>query len=371
MATERSKIFIVDDNMTNLDMGRNMLKANYEVYPAISAAKLFELLENVMADLILLAVDMPDMNGYEAIKRLKNDGRYSDIPVIFLSAKNDPDSELAGFNLGAVDYVTKPFSGPLLLKRIQKELLIVQQTNELLNNKAYLEGYNDQLTVEVIKKTEEIVALQNAVLTTVADLVEFRDKHTGGHIERTSLYLKALFDELVREDIYWEHISGWDKNTFLSSAQLHDVGKIGIPDHILNKPEKLSPEEFDIIKTHVLVGVDAVEKIMGHIQGNNAFLNHARAIVGTHHEKWDGSGYPMGLKGSNIPLEGRLMAIADVYDALVTERPYRIQLTAEEASNIIKEGAGVHFDPVLVDVFSKVEGEFANIAATFGRAHDQ
>jgi putative two-component system response regulator len=365
MASDRSKIIIVDDNKTNLDMGRNMLKTFYEAYPAISAVKLFELLDNIMPDLILLDIDMPDMNGYEVIQKLKNDERFADIPVIFLSAKNDPESELEGFDLGAVDYVTKPFSGPLLLKRIQKELLIVRQKKELLLNKAYLEGYTDQLTTEVVKKTEEVIKLQNAVLTTVADLVEFRDKHTGGHIVRTNLYLKALFDEMVREDAYGESISGWDQSTFLASAQLHDVGKIGIPDHILNKPGKLTPDEFDVIKTHVNVGIDAIERIMGHIHGDNAFLTHALAIVGTHHEKWDGSGYPMGLKGKNIPLEGRLMAIADVYDALVTERPYKKAFSAEEACKIIEDGVGRHFDPVLVDIFIRVENEFANIAETF------
>ncbi|MCL1908348.1 MAG: response regulator [Holophagaceae bacterium] len=363
MDAERSKIILVDDIKSNLDQGRNMLKTFYEVYPAISAAKLFELLENFLPDLILLDIEMPEMNGYETIQKLKADDRYADIPVVFLTAKSDSDSELKGFDLGAMDYVSKPFSAPLLLKRIEKELLIVRQKKELMQAKRYLEGYTDILTAEVIEKTAEITNLQNAVLSTVADMVEFRDKLTGGHNLRTRNYLKALHEEMVREDIYTNEISDWDQATFLSSAQFHDVGKIAIPDHILNKPGKLDPDEFEIIKTHVTVGVDAIEKVMKSLNDNSKFLGHALAIVGTHHEKWDGTGYPVGLSGKNIPLEGRLMAIADVYDALVTFRPYKKAFTPEEANKIIEEGAGTHFDPALVSVFCNVEKIFARIAS--------
>jgi putative two-component system response regulator len=364
MEHTRSKIILVDDNMSNLTQGRNMLKTFYEVYPAPSAAKLFEILENVLPDLILLDIEMPEVNGYEAIKKLKADARFVDIPVIFLTSLDDDSSELEGLDLGATDYVSKPFAAPLLLKRIANQLLIVRQRNDLLASKAALQDYADNLEEKVREKTKEVFHLQNAVLATVADLVEFRDHLTGGHIERTSLYLKALTEELVRSGVYKEAMTDWDMDFFLPSAQLHDVGKIAISDLILNKPGKLTDEEFEIMKTHVTVGVDAVEKIISNAE-EHAFLRHALAITGAHHEKWDGSGYPMKLKGKMIPLEGRLMAIADVYDALISVRPYKKAFTHEEASKIIEDGAGTHFDPDLVEIFRRVKDKFAETAREY------
>ena len=354
MDATRNKIIFVDDNMTSLTMGRDMLKAFYEVYPAPSGAKLFEILENVVPDLILLDIEMPEMNGYEVIKKLKADPRFADIPVIFVTAKDDDSSELEGLDLGAVDYVSKPFSAPRLLKRISNHLLIVRQKNDL-------KDYADNLEKRVYEKTKEVVNLQSAVLATVADLVEFRDGLTGSHVNRTHCYLEALIREIISDGTYVEEIRKWDIEFFLLSSQLHDVGKIAIGDLILNKRGKLSEEEFEIMKTHVDIGVDAIQRIM-RVTEEHAFLNHALLIAGTHHEKWDGSGYPVGLKGTDIPLEGRLMAIADVYDALVTVRPYKAALSHEEACEIIEEGAGTHFDPALVEIFKKVKDEFKRIS---------
>ena len=361
MGNIRYKIVLVDDNMTTLTMGRNTLKTFYEVYPALSVAKLFEILDNVTVDLILMDVEMPEMNGYEAVKKLKADTRFADIPVIFLTSKNDESSELQGLDLGAADYVFKPFSAPLLLKRIANHILIAKQKEDLLASKAALTDYSQNLAQMVQEKTGEIVNLQNAMITTFAEMMEFRDKLTGGHVTRTQLYLKALTNELINGGTYADEISEWDMGLFLASSQLHDVGKISVTDLILNKPGPLTAEEFEIMKTHVAMGVDMVERIMRNTK-EHAFLSHALLIVGTHHEKWDGSGYPTGLKGKNIPLEGRLMAIADVYDALVTERSYKKALPHAEACAIIKNSAGKHFDPVLTDVFMKVEGEFKRIS---------
>ena len=365
MSTIRSRIIIVDDSIANLTMGRNMLKTFYEVFPAPSAAKLFEILENALADLILLDIEMPDMNGYEAIKKLKADKRFAEIPVIFLTAKTDESSELEGFDLGAVDYISKPFSGPLLLKRIENQLLIVKQKKDLLSAQAALMDHADNLENKVRDKTKEVFNLQNSVLATVSDLVEFRDKLTGGHIERTQLYFKALVEELTRNGVYKEEMSNWDMDFLLPSTQLHDVGKIAISDLILNKPGKLTPEEFEIMKTHVTVGVDAIENIM-RVTHEHAFLKHSMYIAGTHHEKWDGTGYPMKLKGKNIPLEGRLMAIADVYDALISERPYKKALSHEDASKIIIEGSGTHFDPTLVEIYKNISDQFEQIVRKTG-----
>ena len=364
MDDTRYKIILVDDNMANLTMGRNMLKTFYEVYPAPSASKLFEIIEKVLPDLVLLDIEMPEINGYEAIKKMKEDSRFTDVPVIFLTAKSDELSELEGLDLGAVDYISKPFSGPLLLKRIANHLLLEQQKRDLLISRAALQDYADNLEEKVREKTREVINLQNAVLTTVADLVEFRDKLTGGHVTRTQLYLKALIEDLIREGTYADDISTWDMDFFLPSAQLHDVGKIAISDLILNKPAKLTPEEFAIMKSHVTVGVQAIEKIMKNTD-EHAFLNHALLIAGNHHEKWDGSGYPYGLKGSDIPLEGRLMAIGDVYDALISVRPYKTAFSHEEACKIIIDSAGTHFDPVLIEVFKKIESEFKKTAQKY------
>jgi len=362
MSGDRNKIIIVDDVKANLTMGRDLLKDTFEVYPVPSAQRLFELLQNVSPELILLDIEMPEMNGYEAIKRLKADNRYEHIPVIFLTSKDDETSEIEGFDLGAADYVTKPFSGALLIKRINNQLLIVQQKKRLLENQAVLQDYADNLVIKVRDKTTEVVDLQNAVLSTVADLVESRDKVTGGHISRTQQYLGILLEEMLQEEIYFDEVNPWDKEFFLSSAQLHDVGKIAISDAILNKPGKLDAEEFETMKTHVKVGVGVIRHMMSKTK-EHAFLEHALLIAAAHHEKWDGTGYPEKLRGASIPLEGRLMAIVDVYDALVSERPYKKPFSHEEACGIIEQGAGSHFDPALVEVFKACECQFAQVAA--------
>jgi putative two-component system response regulator len=301
-----------------------------------------------------LDVEMPEMSGYDAIKRIKAKESTRDIPVIFLSAKNDSGSELEGLSLGAIDYIFKPFSPPLLLKRLENHLLIRSQQMALRN-------YNDNLQRIVRKRTSQVVELQNAILNTVAEMVEFRDDVTGGHIERTQNYLRLLVDKLLREKIYWEEVSSWDLEFLIPSAQLHDVGKIAISDAILNKPGKLTAEEFEIMKRHPAIGETAIENIMK-TTSENDFLHHARLFAGTHHEKWDGSGYPRGLKGRGIPLQGRLMAIVDVYDALIAARPYKQPMSTRDAGQIITEGSGKHFDPVLVDLVQDMAPQFALIA---------
>ncbi|MDR1608152.1 MAG: response regulator [Deltaproteobacteria bacterium] len=355
MDSRRQKIMLVDDNMANLAIGKNMLKEFYEVFPIPSGVKLFEVLEHVTPALILLDVMMPEMDGYEAIRRLKADPRWVDTPVIFLTSKNDERSELEGLSLGAIDYVAKPFSAPLLLKRIENQLLISSQKKELVN-------YNDNLQLMVEAKTHQVVELQNAVLSTVAEMVEFRDNMTGGHVFRTQKYLEVLLNKLLESGIYRDEVSQWNQLFLLPSAQLHDVGKIAISDTILNKPGKLTSEEFEIMKKHTVIGVQAIEKISSKT-AEHAFLKHAGIFAGTHHEKWDGTGYPYGLSGEGIPLEGRLMAVADVYDALISKRPYKPPLTTADAERIIIEGRGTHFDPALIDVFRQVANQFAEIAA--------
>jgi len=361
MESTRHKIILVDDNIVNLDTCRKMLRTFYEAFPAVSAAKLYEILESIMPDLILLDIDMPDVDGFEVIKRLKSDVRFSEIPVIFLTACNETSCELEGFDLGASDFISKPFSAPVLLKRIENQLLIVRHKRELLASQAIIKDYAENLEKMVQRKTQEVVNLQGTILATIANLVEFRDKATGCHITRTTKYLETLLNEMHNKNIYREEIDEWNVDYFLHSALLHDVGKIAITDLILNKPDKLSPNEFDIIKTHVCAGVEVIENILSNAE-ESGFLRHALLIAGTHHEKWDGTGYPLGLKGKNIPLEGRLMAVADVFDALVSERPYKKAFSPEEAIKIIRDGSGTHFDPEIVEVFISVTERLTQIA---------
>jgi HD-GYP domain-containing protein (c-di-GMP phosphodiesterase class II) len=225
---------------------------------------------------------------------------------------------------------------------------------------ATLKHYASNLERAVRESSTEVFQLKTAVLETVADLVEFRDQHTGGHNGRTQKYLHILIKELIRSGVYRDEVSKWNMDFILPSAQLHDVGKIAVPDGILNKPGKLSPEERAIMQEHAVVGIDAIKRIMANTK-EHAFLWHALAIVSSHHEKWDGTGYPLGLKGEVIPLEGRLMAIADVYDALVSKRPYKEAFSHEEACRIIENDSGTHFDPVLVDAFCRAQREFLRV----------
>jgi putative two-component system response regulator len=358
MESENKIIFLVDDNATNLMAGREMLKEQYNVYPIPSAKIMFDMLENVMPDMILLDIEMPEINGYEAIKRLKANAELRDIPVIFLTARADRDSELEGLSLGAIDYVFKPFSAQLLLKRIENHLLSESRKTEL-------KKINDNLEEIVEKRTAQVVKLQSSILNTVANLVEYRDDETGGHVARTQKYLQILVDKLIETGLYTEETSLWDMEYLILSAQLHDVGKIAISDMILKKPGKLTDEEFRIMKTHAEIGVGIIRQIESNADEHN-FTKHAALIAGGHHEKWDGSGYPAGLKGSEIPLEARLMAIADVYDALVSVRPYKKALSTEEAKQIIEDGKGTHFDPTLVDIFSGVAAQFAAAVKNHG-----
>ncbi|AEF81723.1 HD domain-containing phosphohydrolase [Leadbettera azotonutricia] len=342
MEKSRKTIMLVDDNPINLNAGKTMLKDKYDVYPLLSGEKLFAMLEKVTPDLILLDIEMPELSGYEVIKILKTNPKYEEIPVIFLTSWNDSGSELEGLSLGAIDYVAKPFSPPLLLKRIEIHLLMAAQKKEL-------KDYNDNLQKKVEDKTRQVVKLQNSILITMTELVEFRDETTGGHIERTQGYVEIMLKKIFSDRIYWEDVSLWNFEFLIASVPLHDVGKIRISDTILNKPGKLMPEEFEIMKKHAIYGEEAIEAIM-RTTSENDFLKHAKIFAGAHHEKWDGSGYPRGLKGLDIPLQGRLMAISDVYDALISERPYKKAMSHDEAIGIIREGKGQHFDPVLVDL---------------------
>jgi putative two-component system response regulator len=359
MANEKELIYLVDDNPANLRTGKNVLNEKYTVFTAPSAEKMFGFLEMEQnrPAMILLDIDMPEMSGYEAVKLLKSKPETRDIPVIFLTAKTGAGDELEGLSLGAIDYITKPFQPPLLLKRLEVHLLVEAQRKTLEAQQEELKNFNANLQKMVEVKTETVVELQNAILKTMAELVECRDDVTGGHIERTQQGVRILLNAVKEDSPYSGETADWDIPLLLQSSQLHDVGKIAISDVILNKPAKLSPEEFEEMKKHAVFGIQVIEKIEASTREND-FLKYAKFFAGTHHEKWDGSGYPRGLKGETIPLLGRIMAIADVYDALTSERPYKKAFPHEEAVRIITQGKGTQFDPVLVDIFVKVSDQF-------------
>jgi putative two-component system response regulator len=351
---------IVDDNITNLTACKVALSGEYAVLPAPSGEKMFKLLERVTPDLFLLDVEMPDMSGYEIIKIIKNNPALADIPVIFLTAMSDFGNELEGLSLGAVDYIAKPFSPPLLAKRIAVHLQIEAQKQVVKEQKKQLEFYVNNLERLVEDKTHTIMELQRAIFNLLAEVVEYRDYETGGHVARTSMYIELMIDELLKRDIYADEIKSWDRQFVVLSSQLHDIGKVAIRDSILLKPSKLTPEEFEEMKKHTTYGAKMIERIEDNT-AERKFIEHAKIMALCHHEWWNGKGYPQKLENTNIPLQGRIMAVADVYDALITARPYKEAFTHKQAVEIIEKEAGTHFDPLIVEVFSAISSSFENI----------
>jgi len=360
-------IMLVDDSGANLLAGKAALSGGYKVLTVGSAAIMLDTLKWSKPELILLDVDMPEMDGFRAIGLLKERPETRDIPVIFLTAMDDNANELKGLELGAVDYIAKPFSPPLLRKRVELHLLLKDQTRILEDQKRVLEeqkgelqNYNDNLQYMVEEKTKTILKLQNKLLAAMAEMVEGRDGVTGDHIAKTRRYLRILLTAAVQAGI-WTEEEG-DIELLCQSCQLHDVGKIAISDRILKKPEKLTAEEFAEMQQHVAVGVSFIEHLEDG-EDDSAFLRYAKIFAGYHHEKWDGTGYPYGLAGESIPLLGRLMAIVDVYDALTSDRPYKKALSHEEAVSIILDGKGTHFEPALVNLFEQIAEQFRNVVA--------
>jgi putative two-component system response regulator len=335
MATAKT-VFVVDDLVSNLMMAQNALAPDIKVLTMVSGAKLFTMLEKLQPDLILLDIQMPEMDGFEVLTRLKQHEQWRNIPVIFLTAELNPDSEDHGLEMGAIDFIHKPFSANVLRRRINIQL----QT--------------DKMVKEVRASVRNI---QNAMISVIAELIESRDLITGAHVERTKNYVEILIQQMKKDGVYLEALSSWDLPLLIASVQMHDLGKIKVSDTILNKPGKLGPEEFKIIQTHTLEGVRIIDNIALKTH-DDGYLKYAKLFAGYHHEKWNGTGYPYGLFGEDIPLQGRIMAIADVYDALITERPYKRPIPHDQAVAIIKEGSGTHFDPLLVNVFKKVADDF-------------
>ena len=364
-------ILVVDDTPQNIKVLGELLKHDYHIRAANSGERaLHAANSDPRPDLILLDVMMPGMNGYEVLRRLRAENDTKNIPVIFITAMATAENEEFGLELGAVDYITKPFNPSIVLARVHTQL-------ELKRARDRLADENDWLEREVARRMRENLLIQDLSIRALACLAEARDNETGQHIVRTQIYVELLARKLAEHERFRDALAGSRLNMIVKAAPLHDLGKVGIPDAILLKPGRLTPEEFEIMKTHTTIGADAITKAMEQalagaddamteVAGSAfAFLKVAREISLSHQEKWDGSGYPAGLTGDAIPVSARLMALADVLDALMTRRVYKPPMTLDEATKIIVDGRGKHFDPAVVDAFIACRERFAEIAARY------
>ena len=356
----RPVILVVDDTPQNLSLMSGLLRDDYRVLVANHGERALSLISgDSRPDLILLDVMMPEIDGFEVCRRLKALPEGRDIPVIFLTARNEVEDEQQGFDVGAVDYITKPISPPIVMARVKTHLLLKKARDILADQNAYLEA-------EVQRRMRELAAVQDATIMAMASLAETRDNETGNHIRRTQHYVKLLALEVRDHPRFRQMLADQAEIEMLyKSAPLHDIGKVGIPDHILLKPGRLTDAEFEIMKAHTTLGRDAIVAAESILNAPDSFLRYAREIAYSHQEKWDGSGYPQGLEGEAIPLSARLMAVADVYDALISRRVYKEAYSHERAVEIITAGRGSHFDPDLVDAFVQHAEAFRQIAARF------
>jgi putative two-component system response regulator len=352
-------LLVVDDTPDNLMLMTDLLKDRYRVKAANSGEKALRVLQgDTLPDLILLDVMMPGLSGHEVAQQLKHDPRTRDIPIIFLTAMAATEDEILGLELGAVDYITKPIRPALVLARVDTQL-------KLKAAQDFLRDHNDYLEKEVVRRTREVIAIQDVAIQAMASLAETRDNETGNHIRRTQHYIKVLAEHL-RDHPRFSHFLTDDTIALLyKSAPLHDIGKIGIPDHILLKPGRYTEEEFEIMKTHTTLGRDAIQHAEDQLGIRAEFLSLAKEIAYSHQEKWDGSGYPQALAGDDIPISARLMAVADVYDALISRRVYKSGMPHAQAVEIIRQGRGTHFDPDVCDAFLDCVEQFQTIAARF------
>ena len=344
-------ILIVDDTPENLDILSEMLRLRgYTVRPVTSGKQALDTAMISPPDLILLDINMPDMNGYEVCELLKLNGSLSAIPVIFISALNETLDKVKAFSVGGVDYITKPFQYEEVLARVETHLHIRNLQREL-------EKHNLNLEEMVKEKIKELYESQMATIQALAEISESRDDDTGKHLDRVQIYCRMLAFELSKNDNYKNVINESYIDNIYFASPLHDIGKVAIPDYILLKPGKLTPDEFEIMKTHTTLGANTLENVRKKYPAN-AFINMGIGIAHHHHEKWDGSGYPEGLSGEDIPLSARIMTIADVYDALRSKRIYKEPFTHKDSCDIIIKGTGTQFDPVIIETFKELQESF-------------
>jgi putative two-component system response regulator len=360
---DKPTILIVDDTPDNIMLLSRLLKDRYNTKVANNGSLALQIAQATPGlDLILLDVMMPGLDGYETCRQLKANPVTADIPVIFLTAKNQVEDEAMGLSLGAVDYIAKPISPPILFARVATQLTLAGARRQL-------QAHNENLEKLVQDRTAQLALMQEAIIMAMGTLAETRDNAavTKGdhHIRRTQHYVRALARHLQHHPRFAADLSDDNIELLYRSVPLHDIGKVGIPDRILLKPGVLDREEFEVMKLHAVYGRDTIMLVEKHIGGTNGFLMFAREIAHSHQEKWDGSGYPDRLAGEQIPLSARLMAVADVYDALISRRVYKPAFTHQQALDVMRKGRGTHFDPDVLDAFFEIEGQFAAIAAEF------
>ncbi|MFM2036682.1 MAG: hypothetical protein RL459_1947 [Pseudomonadota bacterium] len=358
-------VLVVDDTKENLTVIGQLLRPYFHVRVANSGLRALQVVDTApQPDLILLDVMMPEMDGYQVLQSLRAQPHLQHIPVIFVTAMDGADDEERGLSLGAVDYVTKPIKPALLLARVRAHLELKKARDRLSDQNAFLDA-------EVHRRMAENETIKDFSLKAMATLAEKRDNETGNHLHRTQAYIEALMGTLKTHPRFSEALATEDQRQRIAkAAPLHDIGKVGIPDSILLKPGKLTPEEFEIMKTHAAIGAQAIGEAMQQVNvtdaaGPLAFLETAQHIAASHHEKWDGSGYPQGLSGDAIPLCARLMALADVFDALMSRRHYKPAFSLQDTVQIIVDGRGKHFDPDIVDAFTGLIDTFTDIAERY------
>ncbi len=349
---QKETILIVDDVAGNLEIMSNILSPDYKIMVAKSGRRALSIAQTFpLPDLILLDVIMPELDGFETCRLLKSDQVSMTIPVIFVSSQTDTIDEAMGFSVGGVDYITKPVSPSIVRARVKTQLALYCQ-NHILERK-------------VLERTIELQQTRDVAILAITSLAETRDNETGEHIKRTQHYMKVLAQHLKAHPRFAPFLDDETIELLYKSAPLHDVGKIGIRDAILLKPGALTEGEFTVMKTHTTIGRETITRSMESLdlEKVSSFLRIGREIAWSHHEKWDGSGYPIGLKDEAIPLSGRLMAICDVYDALISKRVYKDAFPHAKAVEIIREGQGKHFDPDLVEAFLFLNSRFHEIAS--------
>ena len=364
-------ILIVDDTPQNLTVLGELLKPLYRVRAVNSGARALQAATTEpRPDVILLDVMMPDMDGHEVLRRLRAESATRNIPVIFITGMDATADEERGLALGAVDYITKPINPAIVLARVRTHLELKQARDRLTNENEWLER-------EVARRMSENLLIQELSVRALACLAEARDSATGHHIARTQSYVEILANHLHDHPRFSAALADKRLSMIVKAAPLHDIGKVGIPDAILLKPGRLTVDEFEVMKAHPVIGADAIKKAIEQAlastgnasveqaPGAFAFLHIAQEISISHHEKWDGSGYPMGLAGNAIPVSARLMALADVFDALMSRRIYKPPMPIETATQIILDGRGKHFDPDVVDAFLACHAQFVDTTLRF------
>jgi putative two-component system response regulator len=355
MSDKKAKILVIDDEKFFIDVVVELLNGDYTVSVAMDGEQALRRAQSVPPpDLILLDILMPDKSGYEVCKQLKSNPVTRDIPVIFLTVKSETSDEVKGFELGAVDYILKPISPPIVKARVATHLALNQAQRQLA-----LQNY--LLEMKVLERTEELSRTKDVAIYCMASLAETRDAETGKHILRTQNYVRTLAEGLQAHERFRAYLTDEIIEMLYKTSPLHDIGKVGVPDLILLKPGKLDADEWEEMKMHTVYGHDSLLRAE-QVLGTTDFLQMAREIAYTHHEKWDGSGYPRGLKGDEIPVSGRLMAVADVYDALISYRVYKKPIPHVEAVKAIRQASGSHFDPDVVEQFLALQDEFQRIA---------